>query len=175
MPEPELLQGTLDLLILKSLALDKMHGIGISRRISQITDGAFEVKAGSLFPALHRMGRIGHQAPFQVLQAHPHRPRPPPVRIAALGARLSRHGKRSPRHLKEDHMLRALFQTLFRKKRAEQELDDELAAYLEQTTAENVRRGMTPEAALQKARRDLGGMEQVKENVRAVRVGVSLD
>src|SRR5580658_6709300 len=72
-------------------------------------------------------------------------------------------------------MLRALFQTIFRKKRAEQELDDELAAYLEQTTAENVRRGMSPEAALQKARRDLGGMERVKENVRAVRVGVSLD
>ena len=59
MPEPELLQGTLDLLILKSLALDQMHGMGISRRISQITDGAFEVKAGSLFPALHRMEQAG--------------------------------------------------------------------------------------------------------------------
>ncbi|HTB12470.1 MAG TPA: ABC transporter permease [Bryobacteraceae bacterium] len=72
-------------------------------------------------------------------------------------------------------MLRALFQTLFRKKRLEQELDDELAAYLEQTTAENVRHGMSPESALQEARGDLGGMERVKENVRAVRVGVSLD
>jgi hypothetical protein len=72
-------------------------------------------------------------------------------------------------------MLRALFQTLFRKKQLERELDDELAAYLEQTTAENVRRGMSPEAALQKARGDLGGMERVKENVRAVRIGVSLD
>ena len=71
-------------------------------------------------------------------------------------------------------MLRALFQTLFRKKRAEQDLDDELAAYLEQTTAENIRSGMTPEAAAQ-ARRDLGGMEQVKEKVRDVRVGVSLE
>src|SRR3984885_3141315 len=59
MPEPELLQGTLDLLILKSLALDKMHGMGIARRISQITDGAFEVKAGSLFPALYRMEQAG--------------------------------------------------------------------------------------------------------------------
>ena len=59
MPEPELLQGTLDLLILKSLALDKMHGMGISRRIAQITNGAFEVKAGSLFPALHRMEQAG--------------------------------------------------------------------------------------------------------------------
>jgi PadR family transcriptional regulator PadR len=59
MPESELLQGTLDLLILKSLALDQMHGMGISRRISQITNEAFEVKAGSLFPALHRMEQAG--------------------------------------------------------------------------------------------------------------------
>ena len=55
----ELLQGTLDLLILKSLALDQMHGMGISRRIAQITNGTFEVKAGSLFPALHRMEQAG--------------------------------------------------------------------------------------------------------------------
>jgi PadR family transcriptional regulator PadR len=59
MAEPELLQGTLDLLILKSLALQSMHGMGISRRISQITNGAFEVKAGSLFPALHRLEQAG--------------------------------------------------------------------------------------------------------------------
>jgi PadR family transcriptional regulator, regulatory protein PadR len=59
MAESELLQGTLDLLILKSLALQSMHGMGISRRISQITNGAFDVKAGSLFPALHRMEQAG--------------------------------------------------------------------------------------------------------------------
>jgi PadR family transcriptional regulator PadR len=60
MPSPsDLLQGTLDLLILKSLALQQMHGMGISRRIAQITNGAFEVKAGSLFPALHRMEQAG--------------------------------------------------------------------------------------------------------------------
>lgn len=58
-PEPELLQGTLDLLILKSLALEELHGMGISRRITQITKGAFEVKAGSLFPALYRMEESG--------------------------------------------------------------------------------------------------------------------
>ena len=55
----ELLQGTLDLLILKSLALEQMHGMGIARRIAQITSGTFEVKAGSLFPALHRMEEAG--------------------------------------------------------------------------------------------------------------------
>jgi PadR family transcriptional regulator PadR len=57
--EPELLQGTLDLLILKSVALEQLHGMGISRRIGQITNGTFDVKAGSLFPALHRMEDAG--------------------------------------------------------------------------------------------------------------------
>ncbi len=54
-----LLQGTLDLLILKALALEQMHGLGISRRIGQITKGTFDVKPGSLFPALHRMEQAG--------------------------------------------------------------------------------------------------------------------
>jgi transcriptional regulator len=58
-PTSNLLQGTLDLLILKALALEQMHGLGISRRIGQITKGAFDVKPGSLFPALHRMEQAG--------------------------------------------------------------------------------------------------------------------
>jgi PadR family transcriptional regulator, regulatory protein PadR len=60
----ELLQGTLDLLILKSLALEELHGMGISRRVMQITNGTFEVKAGSLFPALHRMEEAGWLTSF---------------------------------------------------------------------------------------------------------------
>jgi PadR family transcriptional regulator, regulatory protein PadR len=55
-----LLQGTLDLLILKSLKLGPMHGLGVSRRIGQITKGTFQVKPGSLFPALHRMEQAGY-------------------------------------------------------------------------------------------------------------------
>ena len=47
----DLLQGTLHLLVLKSLALGPLHGLGVSRRIEQITKGAFNVKPGSLFPA----------------------------------------------------------------------------------------------------------------------------
>ena len=54
-----LLQGTLDLLILKSLALQEMHGLGIARRVEQITGETFQVKPGSLFPALHRMEEEG--------------------------------------------------------------------------------------------------------------------
>jgi len=62
--ETELLQGTLDLLILKSLALQELHGMGIARRIAQITGGTFDVKAGSLFPALYRMEHAGWLVSF---------------------------------------------------------------------------------------------------------------
>jgi PadR family transcriptional regulator PadR len=58
-PQYDLLQGILDVLILKAIALQELHGMGISRRISQMTNGAFEVKAGSLFPALYRMEEAG--------------------------------------------------------------------------------------------------------------------
>lgn len=57
-PAP-LLQGTLDLLILKALSLQPLHGLGVSRRIDQITRGAFVVGPGSLFPALHRLEERG--------------------------------------------------------------------------------------------------------------------
>ena len=64
-PEPTtLLQGTLDLLILKSLVAGEKHGLGISRRIEQITGGTFVVKPGSLFPALHRMEEEGWISAF---------------------------------------------------------------------------------------------------------------
>jgi PadR family transcriptional regulator, regulatory protein PadR len=57
--QTSLLQGTLDLLILKTLALQEMHGLGIARRVEQVTGGTFQVKPGSLFPALHRMEEEG--------------------------------------------------------------------------------------------------------------------
>lgn len=55
----ELLQGTLDLLILKTLRLGPLHGLAIAERIEQVTRGTFQVKPGSLFPALHRMEEKG--------------------------------------------------------------------------------------------------------------------
>jgi transcriptional regulator len=57
--QTNLLQGTLDLLVLKALMLGELHGLGISRRIEQMTHGTFQVKPGSLFPALHRMEEAG--------------------------------------------------------------------------------------------------------------------
>jgi PadR family transcriptional regulator PadR len=58
-PSTELLKGTLDLLILKTLDLEPRHGISIADRIAQITRGTFQVKPGSLFPALHRLEEKG--------------------------------------------------------------------------------------------------------------------
>lgn len=55
----ELVQGTLDMLILKTLALQPMHGYGIAIRIEQISRGVFQVNAGSLFPAFRRLERSG--------------------------------------------------------------------------------------------------------------------
>ena len=55
----DLLRGTLQLLILKALALEPLHGVAISRRIEQITGGTFGVSFGSLFPALHKMEERG--------------------------------------------------------------------------------------------------------------------
>ena len=56
MPPPtDLLQGTLDLLILKTLALEPMHGWGIAQRIQQVSDEALQIGQGSLYPALHRL------------------------------------------------------------------------------------------------------------------------
>jgi PadR family transcriptional regulator PadR len=53
------LQGTLDLLILKALTAGQLHGLGVSRRIEQMTKGTFSVQPGSLFPALHRLEEAG--------------------------------------------------------------------------------------------------------------------
>lgn len=61
MPRPpaNLLHGTLDLLILKALSTGELHGLGVSRRIEQLTGGTFVVQPGSLFPALHRLEDAG--------------------------------------------------------------------------------------------------------------------
>ena len=62
--QTNLLQGTLDLLILKAIGESEFHGLGIAHRIEQITHGTFQVKPGSLFPALHRMEEAGWLSSF---------------------------------------------------------------------------------------------------------------
>jgi PadR family transcriptional regulator, regulatory protein PadR len=62
--QANLLHGTLDLLILKAIGDGEFHGLGIARRVEQITGGAFTVGPGSLFPALHRMQAAGWLSSF---------------------------------------------------------------------------------------------------------------
>jgi transcriptional regulator len=56
----DMIQGTLEMLILKTLALEPMHGYGVAQRIEQVSQGVFRVNPGSLLPALARMERAGH-------------------------------------------------------------------------------------------------------------------
>jgi transcriptional regulator len=58
-PAADVLQGTLDLLILKAVSLEAMHGWGIAQRIQQFSSGVLEVNQGSLYPALHRLVKRG--------------------------------------------------------------------------------------------------------------------
>jgi transcriptional regulator len=58
-PPAEIMKGTLDLLVLKTLELEPRHGVGVADRIRQISNGTFDVKPGSLFPALHRLEEEG--------------------------------------------------------------------------------------------------------------------
>lgn len=58
-PSTDVIQGTLDLLILKTLSLAPMHGFGIAQRVQQITRGVFKVNAGSLLTAMQRLERAG--------------------------------------------------------------------------------------------------------------------
>jgi transcriptional regulator len=58
-PTTDVIQGTLDLLILKTLSLDPMHGFGIARRVEQMSGGVFKVNPGSLLVALQRLERAG--------------------------------------------------------------------------------------------------------------------
>src|SRR5574340_1021320 len=58
-PSTDVIQGTLDMLILKTLSLDPMHGFGIARRVEQISRGVFKVNPGSLLTALQRLERAG--------------------------------------------------------------------------------------------------------------------
>ena len=62
--QTNLLQGTLDLLILKAIGEGEMHGLGVARRVEQITRGTFQVKPGSLSLALHRMEEAARRTSF---------------------------------------------------------------------------------------------------------------
>ena len=104
-PKTDVLRGTLDLLILQSLSTGRNHGLGIARRIQQLTGGTFEVSAGSALPGASPAGRarlarrpverLGEQPPGQVLRADAGRPPATQERDGRMAARVGRHGTRA--------------------------------------------------------------------------------
>ncbi len=87
------MKGTLDLLVLKTLALEPRHGVGVADRIEQITRGTFQVKPGSLFPALHRLEQEGFIAGEWSATPDGHRAKY--YRITAAGQRQLAEEKRN--------------------------------------------------------------------------------
>ena len=91
---PDVLRGTLDLLILKTLTLDDMHGWGIGQRIQQFSKGVLEVNQGSLYPALQRLEQKGWiSSAWRTSDANR---RAKYYHLTALGRRLTRAGTSTP-------------------------------------------------------------------------------
>ena len=179
----DLVQGTLHMLILKTLALEPMHAYGIGARLEQISKGVFLVNAGSLFPALRRLERDGLiEGDWQVTENNRRAKvyRLTAQRTCQVQERGARLGGPDRRHLENPQGLTGRvvmaifsrviggFRGLFQKNRAEQDLDDELREYLETVAEQKVSSGMSRDAAVRAARVEIGSVEAVKDRVRDV-------
>ena len=115
-PKSDLLQGTLDLLILRTLSGEPMHGWGISQRIQQLSKDVLQVNQGSLYPALHRLeqqglieaewGSVGKQPAGEVLSAHPRGTETAHRRDEELGAPFERRRARTCRLITDRRTVR---------------------------------------------------------------------
>ena len=180
----ELLQGTLDLLILKTLALEPMHGWGITLRIQQITGDVLQVRPGALYPALHRLehqgwilakwGETRRRTSGQVLLADARRSTASSSAKRPSGAvcrRLSRHSSiPRDRHAPTPASSRVDGASVVpAAQTVDQELDEELQFHLEQMQELAVSRGDDPAEARWRARRHMGSVDHVKEACRDMR------
>ena len=175
-PKSDLPQGTLDLLILKIVALGPLHGYAIAQRLQQISRDVVQVPQGSLYPALHRLenrsllvaewklsdtgrdakfyrltrkGRAQHAGGDGQLASPDHRGRPDPR---------CRRGR-----------LVSWWRRLLQRGRVERQLDAELRDHLERLVDDYRRSGLSEQEARRQARLEFGGLEQVKEDCRDAR------
>ena len=180
----DLLQGTLDLLILKTLALDPMHGWGITLRIQQITGEVLQVQPGSLYPALTRLEHRGWITAkwaetdaarrARVLLAHASWP--PTARTGdgtvAPVVRRCHHtagDKLSAMSMRIHHRVFMALRSLLRRRTVERELDDELRFHLHEMETQEAKRAVAPGEARRRARLGFGGFDQAKEACRDMR------
>ena len=179
--QTDVLQGTLDLLILRTIALEPMHGWAIAQRIQQISNDLLRVQQGSLYPALHRLEHQGwitadwgvsennRRARFYSLT------RAGRKQVEAEVAKWERLSAGVNLVLKSDvavrawHILRSRLRSLVFRDRRESDLSEELQLHLERETERLQATGLSREDARLQARRLFGGVEQIKEAGRDAR------
>ena len=180
----ELLQGTLDLLILKTLALEPMHGWGITLRIQQITGDVLQVRPGALYPALHRLEHqgwilakwgetaAGRRAKYYSLTRAGRlqlEREVNPVAASVIGCHDTPRYRLIGMHQRLLQRVLMALRSWLRRNAVDQELDEELRFHLEQMQELAVSRGDDPAEARWRARRHMGSVDHVKEACRDMR------
>jgi len=183
----DLVQGTLDMLILKTLALEPMHGYGISVRIEQMSRGVFRLNAGSLFLAIQRLERDGlidgewkpsennRRARYYTLTAKGRKRLDSETRewgrqVAAIGRILEASLGRM-RAMSLFRNLQPACGRFSERNQVDRELDEELGTYLEMEAAEKMRQGVSRKDALREVRLERGSLEGYQGNSFALAAG----
>src|SRR5262249_37395337 len=184
MADDSVIQGTLDLLILKTLSLEPMHGFGIARRVEQISRGVFKVNPGSLLTALQRLERArrlarrrvaadGELAPRAVLHADARGAQAARDRNRGLDAPRRRHRPAAQRRELGGVMALRLWRTIVRGTRAlanpgaaDTDADEEIPHFLDESSADLESRGLSAADARRAARTAWGHPIAMREQVR---------
>ena len=190
MPEnkSDVLQGTLDLMILKTLeSMGSLHGYALARRIEQVSSDTLSLNQGTLYPALLRLeqrrwiksyvGHVRHGPPRAASMLSPPAAasRSPPKKKTGRASWLPwRVSSRPPTDTRSTRMhwvyeLLSRCTSFLRRRRLDQDLDHELEAHIEFAIEDNMRRGMTREEARRAALRKFGGLTQTRESYRSQR------
>jgi hypothetical protein len=172
------LQGTLDLLVLKTLASrGTMHGYAITLHVEQISESALRLEEGSLYPALHRMTQSGwlkaewgasdNKPPRALLRNYRRRTPPTGGRRSQLGP-IDRRRRQSASLRLEDNAMAWInrLSNLVKGRELEQGLDEELSFHLDARVRDNIKAGMSPVDAQRDAARRFGNRTLAKELTR---------
>ncbi len=165
--QADLLQGTLDMLILKVAALEPIHGYAIVQRLQQISKDALQIRQGSLYPALYRLENHGwlkadwknhrRRPRSQILFRDARRAPPAPIRNRRLETLMRRHLARTG-----DHRMRNPFD----RRNWEKGMDTELRFHLDQQIRDYMDRGLSRAEAERRARHEFGTLELAKDECR---------
>ncbi len=181
-------RSALDLLILKAVNLEALHGLGIARRIEQVTSGtsrssrarcfrrctASKNKAGLLRRGANR--RTGGERNITRSRRRGGASSKAKRNAGISFLRLSgKHSKQTNRYMSRATQAWNPLANLFRKEKKDRELDQEIRAYADLLSDEKIARGMPEHEAQRTARMEIGGLEQLKEDIRGSRTGAWLD